>query len=73
MKPFKVDVMDNFGDNWLIADFGVDVDGKTYILTTDHVHASEYHIFSEGPKADAELVATLLNEHFTKLFAAGEQ
>lgn len=63
MKIFKVDTIENAGENWLIADFGCD--GNThYIITTDHVHASEMYLFSEGGKADAELVCRLLNEYY---------
>lgn len=61
MDIFKVDTIENSGDNWLIADFGVDQDGKHYILTTNQVHASELHQYSGGAKADAELVCKLLN------------
>jgi hypothetical protein len=61
---FIVDTVENTGDNWLIAYFGTDDDGKTYILTTDHVHASELSAYSRGAKADAELVARLLNEYY---------
>ena len=67
---FKVDTIDNIGDNWMIADFGVDQDGKHYILTTDHVHASELHQYSDGPKNDAEMVCKLLNENFIGYFDA---
>jgi len=68
MDIFKSDVIENMGDNWMIADFGVDDDGKNYILTTDHVHASELHMVSLGAKGDTELVAKLLNEYYTKKF-----
>lgn len=70
---FKVDTMDNVGENWLIADFGVDRDNKHYILTTDRIPCSELHAFADGSKADAELVARLLNEHFAKLHAEAMQ
>lgn len=61
---FKVDTIANIGDNWMVADFGADADGKHYILTTDHLHASEAGEFTEGAKADAELVCKLLNDHY---------
>jgi len=75
MNIFKCDVIENAGDNWFIADFGVDDDGKNYILTTNYIHASELYMVSGGAKADAELVAELLNEYFTKKFeeVANEQ
>jgi len=61
---FKVDTGDKIGENWLVADFGMDGDGQNYILTTDHIHASEAGEFAQGAKADAELVCRLLNDHF---------
>lgn len=60
---FKVDKIENVGENWLIADFGVDNDGEQYILTTESIHLSELHEFSQGAKADCELVARLLNAY----------
>ena len=65
---FKVDVIKNIGDNWLIADFGADEDGEHYILTTDRVHASESDEVMLGAKEDAELVCRLLKEHYRKVF-----
>lgn len=61
---FKADIEENSGVNWLIADFGMDDDGKIYILTTDNVHASECHIISKGAKGDCELVVKLLNAYY---------
>jgi len=60
---FKADVMKNSGDNWLVADFGVDHDGEHYILTTENVRASEVGAITDGAKADCELVARLLNAY----------
>lgn len=61
MGPFKVDTIENAGENWLIADFGVDAeDGKHYILTTDHVHASELCALGTA-REQAELACRLLN------------
>lgn len=62
---FKADISENIGQNWFIANFGMDEDGNEYILTTDHVHASEVGHVSDGAKADCELVATLLNMYHT--------
>ena len=61
---FKVDVIENVGENWLIADFGKDEDGKHYILTTNYIHASELMLYSMGAKEDCRLVSQLLNKHF---------
>ena len=59
--PFKVDTIENAGENWLIADFGVDAeDNKHYILTTDRVHASELAAFGTA-REQAELACRLLN------------
>ena len=67
MKPYReifmADTTENIGDNWMIAEFGEDEDGKQHILTTSNVHASELHNYSDGAKADAELVAKLLNAY----------
>ena len=66
-KLFKVDTMDNFGNNWMVANFGAEDDGKEYILTTDSVHCSEYAGITRGAKGDAELVAKLLNAYHNGL------
>jgi len=59
---FIVDVEENTGKNWLVANFGADIeDGKTYIVTSNHMHADEFYCYSQGAKFDAELVAKLLN------------
>jgi hypothetical protein len=63
MDIFKVDTIENVGDNWLIADFGVDEDGKHYILTTNRVHASEAYQLGTV-KEQIELVCLLLNEYY---------
>lgn len=56
---------DKVGDNWLFC-FGQDMDGKTYWITTNHVHASDCGEIMGGAKFDAELVVRLLNEHYQK-------
>lgn len=61
---FKVDTHEHIGENWLMADFGRDYDGKSYIIVTDHLHASEAGEFTRGAKEDAELVCRLLNNHY---------
>ena len=66
MDVFKIDIIKNSGENWLVADFGVDEDGEHYILTTDRVRASEYGDVSRGAKGDCELVARLLNLNYNK-------
>lgn len=63
MGIVKVDVIENAGDNWLIADFGTAMDGKHYIVTTDYVHASDLGMLGDA-KDQAELVCELLNEHW---------
>ena len=64
MDIFKVDTIENVGDNWLIADFGEDDEtDKHYILTTNQVHASE--LWRLGTvKEQIELVCLLLNEYY---------
>lgn len=58
--PWKADIEKNTGNNWLVAGtFGnSSIDGKDYILTTDHVHASEVQ---GDAKTDAEGLAELRN------------
>ncbi len=63
-RPYKVDVMENQGENWMIADFLTEEDGKNYILTTNRVHASEAYMFTRGAKADAEFICELLNRAY---------
>jgi hypothetical protein len=53
--PWRIDLSKNVGNNWLVAEFGGDDDGHSYIVTTDNVHASELE--GHGAKADAEFVA----------------
>ena len=65
MAYFKA-TSNNDGENWLVADFGTDADGKNYVLTTDHIRASEVGAVSGGAKFDAELVARLLNEYYAR-------
>ena len=48
------------GDNWLICT-GRDFGGKNWFVTTNHIHASDLNLYSHGAKADAELIARLLN------------
>ena len=67
MEYFKVNTIENLGDDWLMADFGTDQDGKHYIVTTNHIHASDTADILRGAKEDAELVCRLLNEHFSRL------
>lgn len=69
MGYFKVDTVKNIGENWLIANFGLDEDGEQYIVTTNHIHASEYWEISLGAKGDAFLVCELLNQHYKRMFS----
>ena len=58
-KPYKV--VSNFkGENWLIAT-GQEENGKSYYITTNHIHASELGDFSHGAKDDAKLMCYVLN------------
>ena len=63
-KIFRSDNKKNIGDNWLVADFGMDDSNEEYILTTNCVRASEYADYSKGAKGDCELVAELLNLYY---------
>jgi len=67
MRLFKADTMDNFGENWMVANFGKDYDDKEHIVTTDCVKCSEYACITRGAKGDAELVAELLNAYHNGL------
>ena len=61
--PFMVDIIENCGENWLIADFGEALDGNHYILTTNDVHASQLSAFGDA-KEQVELACRLLNAHY---------
>ena len=51
--PWRVATEDDVSDNWLVC-IGRSLDGHTYYVTTDHVHASEL----EGDaRNDAEFIA----------------
>ena len=63
MDIFKIDILENCGNNWMIADFGEDDDGNHYILTTNQVHASELHKLGTV-KEQVELTCLLLNEYY---------
>jgi len=61
MKAFKIDTVEHTGQNWLIANFGVDIeDNQEYILTTDRVHASQLPDLG-GAKDQVTVVCALLN------------
>lgn len=64
MQFFKVAKnVDEACENWLIG-FGRDEDGNDYYITTNYVHASEFHEVSGGAKFDAELICRLLNGQY---------
>ena len=74
-NPLKIDTIENSGENWLIVDFGCDENGDKYIVTTDHVHASEFEahtpkeyaeVFVKTPKMQ-ELLEEVLNKVKPKL------
>jgi hypothetical protein len=52
-------------DNWPICWTGQDDAGNHWNVTTDHVHASELSAYSLGPEGDAELIARLLDMHYS--------
>lgn len=52
--PWMADIMERFGDNWLIGSFGRDHKDVGHILTTYHVHASEK---GGDAQSDAEFCA----------------
>lgn len=57
--PWKADINENIGENWLIATMGYsNLDEQTYILTSDRVRASE---MDGDAKTDAEGLAELRN------------
>jgi len=70
---FKVDLAKNAGKNWLVADLGRDVDNKNYILTTDHVQASEASYYLQTAKIQGELIANLLNWYWSNPKVAQQQ
>ena len=63
-KKFVAATGDNAAENWIIASFGMDEDGKEYFVTSYYMKSDEIACYSEGAKADAELVAKLLNLYF---------
>ena len=58
------------GDDLLLADFGLDGNGTTYSLTTDHVRGSELADLEEalglGPKELAEAIAKNINQEYRR-------
>ncbi len=51
-------------DGWGIADFGVDEDGKQYVIGTENVNVTRLDKYSKGAKGDANLVCELLNRYY---------
>lgn len=52
--PWMADTVDNIGANWLIASLGnSQLDGLDHIVTTGHVHTSE---FDGDPKHDSDFI-----------------
>lgn len=56
--PWMADTKDNVGKNWMLASFGQARDNAEWILTTDHVHASE---LDGDAEADAKFCALARN------------
>jgi hypothetical protein len=53
------------GDNWLIADFGRDMeDNCHYYLTTNYVHASELGYVTGSAREECEACAEMLNNRY---------
>lgn len=67
--PWKADVMDNVGKNWLIATLGTDDKNVDHIVTTDGVLASEA---VSNPAADAQFLA-LVRTHWREISAAAKE
>ena len=63
-RKFIAVASDKAAENWIIASFGMDEDGKEYFVTSYYLKADEVAQYSDGAKADAELVARLLNLYF---------
>ena len=63
-RKFIAATSDKAAENWIIASFGMDEDGKEYFVTSYYLKADEVAQYSDGAKADAELVARLLNLYF---------
>lgn len=56
--PWMADTKENAGKNWLLASFGRSMKDDDWILTTDHVHASEV---TGDAEADAKFCALSRN------------
>ncbi len=57
--PWKADISENIGNNWLLGSFGQSEAGASWILTTDGVHCSEVESFDA--EADAKFCALARN------------
>jgi len=66
MNIVKVNTADAYeGEDWLVATLGTSsIDNKDYIITSDHIRASEIDSYLPDPKNDAELIVKLLNKYF---------
>ena len=56
--PWKADIRENCGENWLLASFGQSRKDAEWILTTDHVLCSE---LDGDAEADAKFCALSRN------------
>ena len=54
----------SIGDNWLLADMGVDPDGVHWYVTTDHVRASEF--VGMNLLAEPEMLAEFLRDQINR-------
>ena len=63
-RLFIATPISNASDNWLICSTGVEMTGIEWFVTTHNIHASDLNLYSQGAKADAELIARLLSWYY---------
>ncbi len=59
-NPWRVNTIKSLGDDWLLASFGNDQNNVQWILTTDHVRASEYEGDAESDARFCALARRLI-------------
>ncbi len=59
----------NVGDDWLVANFGNDSKMQEWILTTDHVHVSEYEGSAEDDAMFCALAKSVMSELLERIGA----
>jgi hypothetical protein len=60
-EPWKVDVSENFGNDWPITTGTSSIDGKVYHVCTDNLRASQIAGNDYDAKTDAEGIAQMRN------------